>query len=71
MDRVAAERLMKIYGRLGHVLNEADPILRAIGDEDERKTHLRALGTMMSDVWLNLMLPIVREHPDLDPDRKQ
>ena len=35
------------------------------------KTHLRALGTMVSDVWLNLMLPIVREHPDLDPDKKQ
>ena len=54
---------MEIYGRLGNVLNEAEPLLRALVDEEEKKSHLRSLGTMMQDVWIQLMLPIVREHP--------
>ena len=70
MDRTTAEKLMAIYHRLGDVLNEADALIRGIPDETEQKQHLRALGTMMQDVWLALMAPIVREHRDLDPDKK-
>jgi hypothetical protein len=71
MDRVTAERLIAIYHRMGGALNEADPLLRTLPDAIERREHLQALGTMMQDVWLNLMLPIVRQHPDLDPDHKR
>ena len=70
MDRLTAEKLMAIYHRLGDVLNEADPFIRSISDEEEKKRHLPALGTMMADVWTELMPPIVREHRDLDPDRR-
>lgn len=70
MDRTTAEKLMAIYHRLGNVLNEADPLIRGIPDEKEREAHLRALGTMMQDVWLELMAPVVREYRDLDPDKK-
>src|SRR5882762_6884280 len=70
MDRSTAEKLMAIYRRLGTTLNEADPLIRRIADEVERKQHLHALGTMMQDVWLQLMAPIVREYRDLDPDKK-
>ena len=69
MDRITAEKLMAIYRRLSEVLNEADPVIRSISDEDSRQQQLRALGTMMQDVWLNLEAPIVREYPELDPDR--
>ena len=70
MDHTTAEKLMAIYHRLGNVLNEADPLIRAIPDEPERQKHLQALGTMMQEVWLRLVAPIVREHRDLDPDKK-
>jgi hypothetical protein len=70
MDRITAEKLMAIYQRLGDVLKEADPLIRGISDEAEQKRHLRSLGAMMQDVWLELMAPIVREHRDLDPDKK-
>jgi hypothetical protein len=70
MDRSTAEKLMVIYHRVGDALNEADSLLRGISNEQERTQHLRALGTMMADVWTELMAPIVREHPELDPDRK-
>ncbi len=68
MDRLTAEKLMAIYRRLGDVLNEAEPLLRTLPDESERIAHQRALGSMMADVWIELMLPIVREHKELDPD---
>lgn len=68
MDRTSAETLMAIYARLGAVINEADPVLRALPDPQERSAHLRALGDMMGDLWCKLQLPIVREHRDLDPD---
>jgi hypothetical protein len=70
MDRATAERLMVIYHRVNEALNQAEPALRAIPDEQERKRHLRALGDMMMDVWTELMAPIVREHPELDPDKR-
>jgi hypothetical protein len=70
MDNATAEKLMAIYHRLNEVLNEAEPLIRAMPDQSERTAHLGALGTMMQDVWLELMAPIVREHPELDPDRR-
>ena len=70
MERATAEKLMEVYHRLGTVLNEAEPLIRSLPSDAEREAHLRALGTMMQDVWLHLMLPIVREYQDLDPDRK-
>ena len=70
MDRTTAEQLMGIYHRLGKALNEAEQIVRSIPNKAERELHLRAVGTMMQDVWVALMGPIVREHADLDPDKK-
>ncbi len=67
MDHATAQKLMSIYERMGAVMNEADPILRAL-PEAERIVHLRNLGEMMGDLWFKLQLPVVREHRDLDPD---
>jgi hypothetical protein len=68
MDKKTAEHLMEIYARVAVTLNEADPLLRDLS-EDDRELHLRALGEMMIDVWAKLQRPIVREFPELDPDR--
>jgi hypothetical protein len=65
MDRDIAESLMAIYERMGTNMNEANELLRRL-PEEQRREHVRALGTMMQDLWLNLQLPIVREHRDLD-----
>jgi hypothetical protein len=69
MNRSAAEGLMAVYHRMGDVLNDADHIVSAMPDENERSEHRRALGAMMGTLWLDLMLPIVREYRDLDPDK--
>ena len=69
MDRATAEKLMAIYAKIGEALNEADPLLRAL-PEAERTPHLRAVGGVMSGLWHDLQWPIVREHPELDPDKE-
>lgn len=58
---------MAVYKRLGDVINEADPIIRTL-PMAEQSQHLRGLAGMMGDLWFKLQLPVVREHPDLDPD---
>ncbi|WP_154668342.1 hypothetical protein [Pseudoduganella violaceinigra] len=67
MDRIKAEELMGIYGRVAAALNDATYLVLSL-PEAERATHLQALGPFMADLWLKLQLPIVREHRDLDPD---
>jgi hypothetical protein len=51
---MTAQKLMAVYQKLNASLNE----LR------------RRLGEVMQSVWLELMPPIVRQHPDLDPDKQ-
>ena len=67
MDHGTAQQLMQVYERLGKAINEADGILLAL-PEAERAAHLHALAGAMQHLWTGLQLPIVREHPDLDPD---
>ena len=58
---------MRVYARMGHLINEADDLVRPL-PEPERSEHLRALAGVMQHLWSNLQLPIVRQHRDLDPD---
>ena len=69
MTRDDAEQLMRIYSSIGELLNSADPIIRNISEESERKELLRPLGEVMADLWLKLESPIVKQFPDLDPDK--
>ena len=69
MNKTDAEKLMEIYERAGLVLSEADPILRNISDEEERKSYLYPLGEMLLDIWGKLQRPIVKQFPELDPDK--
>jgi len=70
MDRTTAEKLMAIYQRLEMPLNEATAVIGTIPDQEEQRLLRRPLGDVMQAVWLELMLPIVRQYPHLDPDKK-
>jgi hypothetical protein len=69
MDRATAEKLMEIYDRVGTTLCEAESVIVAEPDHDARKKLLLALGEQMGNLWVSLQAPIVKEYPDLDPDR--
>lgn len=67
MERNSAEQLMAIYGKVSAALNEANDFVLQL-PEPERATHLHGLASVMTDLWLKLQLPVVREHTELDPD---
>jgi hypothetical protein len=71
LDRATAEKLMALYQKLNGSLNEAAEVIGAIRDQEEQKRLRRPLGEVMQSVWLDLMQPIVRQHPDLDPDKRR
>jgi len=68
MDRDTAEKLVAIYHRLENCLNEATALIGTIPDAEEQRRFRRPVGEMMQSAWVDLMLPIFREFPDLDPD---
>jgi hypothetical protein len=62
---------MAIYQRLNAPLNEAAETIGTIRDQEEQKRLRRPLGDVMQSVWIDLMQPIVRQYPDLDPDKRR
>ena len=68
MDRKTAERLMGEMLALGGPLDSATEIVDQIADKDERSNLRREIGELMGAIYTNIMLPIIRQYPDLDPD---
>jgi hypothetical protein len=69
MERATAERLMLIFRGLDAPFNEAAAVIETITDEATKKEFRRALGEVMGHTFTDLMVPIIRQHPDLDPDK--
>jgi hypothetical protein len=69
MERRVAELLMAQLSQLDRPLNAATQITDQIVDGAERKQFRRGIGEIISKVYTELMRPIVREYPDLDPDK--
>ena len=68
MDRSVAELLMKDMLAMSEPLNSITILCERIGDTEERKTFRRGVGQLMDKLYADLMLPIIRQYPDLDPD---
>ena len=69
MDQATAQKLMSLYQDIGPVLNDADTFIRTLPDA-ERHQHLSGLADTVMQIWYKLQLPVVREYPELDPDRE-
>lgn len=68
MDQVTAQKLMALYQDIGLTLNQADTVIRTLPDA-ERHEHLSGLAETVMQIWYKLQLPVVRQYPELDPDR--
>ncbi len=55
--------------KLNQVTNRQADLIELIADETERRAFRRAIATVMVDVYSELMLPVIRQYRDLDPDR--
>ncbi|MBI3900351.1 MAG: nuclear receptor NHR-99 [Gammaproteobacteria bacterium] len=69
MDRKTAEQLMKNFVALTGPLNAATSLANNIADKDEQSAVRREIGKVMGRIYTELMTPIIRQYPDLDPDK--
>jgi hypothetical protein len=68
MDKGLAEIILKSVLNLAEGFNRLDPVVREIKDADERGRLLLCLGTVMSELNAGIVLRIVSQYPELDPD---
>jgi hypothetical protein len=69
MEKPHAEATMKALLLISDHLNELDKFSDQLNTEDERRRFRRHLGEVMGRVYVDLMLPIIRKYPHLDPDK--
>lgn len=70
MDRKVAELLMKDLLALSEPLNSATALTDQISNKDEQAALRRGIGELMGRIYTDLMIPIIKQYPELDPDRK-
>ena len=70
MNRNIAENLMTGISLLDSALDRNAHIIESIEDEAERKEFRLAIATVIGEVYLQLIVPIVKQYPDLDPDKE-
>lgn len=70
MDRRIAELIMKDLLALNSLLNSMDPLINQISNADEQRLLRRGLGGVIISIYTDLMRPIIKQYPELDPDKK-
>ncbi len=71
MERPLAARLIKSLVSLDARIGKLDGLVEKIGSTDERRAYIQIVDDLKGHVFGKLMLPILRGHPDLDPDKSR
>jgi hypothetical protein len=69
MDRALAEKLLSATTSLDLPLGEIDAAISALTDPVEKRAWALKLGEVFQLLNDEFIRPLVREFPDLDPDR--
>ena len=69
MERELAERMLAAIQSLNPGLDEAADITESMRDREEAKLIRRHLGNVMAHPLYEIVMHIVQEYPDLDPDK--
>lgn len=69
MEKPLAARLIEACVGLNTPIGKLDELVTEIADPDEKAAFVQALGAVMGDIYEKLMIPILRQYPDLDPDK--
>jgi hypothetical protein len=69
MDKQLATTLMEILLGLGQPLNDAVELIEQIPEEAEKLKFKRGIAEIMGRLWTDLEFEIVRQYPELDPDK--
>jgi hypothetical protein len=71
MERQIAAKVMAALLDAGSKLASTIDDVRGEVPEDQFKPYARAVGEVLVAIQLDLMAPIILEHPDLDPDGRE
>jgi CRISPR/Cas system endoribonuclease Cas6 (RAMP superfamily) len=69
MEKSDAEAMMKSLLMMGDHLNKLEEFSKQLSTTEEEKRFRRHLGEVMAGIYVDLMLPIIKKFPDLDPDK--
>lgn len=69
MEKAVAVRMMEAALSVGDELGKLDSIVSELDDGPEKEELVQALGGIMGVLTRDVVFRIVREHPELDPDR--
>lgn len=67
MEKDVASKMVRACLSMGDELNALHLFGELLPDE-QRKAYRRHLGEVMGAIYTRIMIPIIREYPDLDPD---
>ena len=70
MDRNVAELLMSNLLALDEPLNSSATLVNQIPNKEEQKEFRRGIGEIVGRIYTDLMLPIIKQYPDLDPEKR-
>ena len=71
MERAIAKQLMRTLAAMNEQLNSATSLTAQIDSKDEQESLRRAIGNVVQMIYIDLMRPVIRQYPDLDPDRQR
>jgi hypothetical protein len=69
MEKALANKIIQCALSIGEQLNRLTDLSDNVGDETEQREFRRKLGEIMGILYTDIMMPIIKEHPDLDPDK--
>jgi hypothetical protein len=69
VEKPVASRLIEAIVALDVPIGRLDGLSDQITDPEEKAAFRRALGDLMGHIYGQLMIPILRPYPDLDPDK--
>lgn len=69
MERNLSEEFIAALKLLDYEFSKISEITQKIQNEEERVKFRQGLGQIIGNVYTELMVPILRQYPDLDPDK--
>ena len=69
MDKKTAKELIETFVGLDASFSKASELTRNIEDKDEQIKFRQSLGEIIGDIYTELIIPIIRQYPELDPEK--
>jgi hypothetical protein len=69
MKHSTAQGMMEALAWMEIPMGKFDKHLSEIEDESERKEIAKAFGELMGRHFTDMMIPIIRQYPEFDPDK--